>query len=92
MKVDLILLNKICKCISTNMTGNPDCMAEKLGISRRFLYLNIDYLKSEFNAPIAYSRSRETFFLTEKWDFYVGDLNVVKAKIIKEVLVMMNKV
>ncbi|MNT47131.1 hypothetical protein D3C72_1838230 [compost metagenome] len=36
-------------------TGNPDYMAKKFDISKRFLHLIIDYLKKEFDAPIAYA-------------------------------------
>ena len=45
MKVDLVLLERIYEMILRKSTGSPAQMAEKLGISQRYLYMNIDYLK-----------------------------------------------
>ncbi|TKC60295.1 hypothetical protein FBD94_15430 [Pedobacter hiemivivus] len=86
MKVDLTLLKRIHECILKETTGSPDFMAEKLGISKRFLHVILDYLKSEFDAPIAYSRLRETYYYTEEWEFYIGDLKRIKSELIKGVL------
>ena len=91
MKVDLMLLERIYDNISRGATGCPECMAEKLGISKRYLYVNIDYLKTRFDAPIAYSRSRETFYFTKEWKFYVGCLTHVRAALIKDVLETIGK-
>ncbi|SES20245.1 hypothetical protein SAMN04488023_14218 [Pedobacter rhizosphaerae] len=91
MKVDLSLLKRIQEGISQERTGSPDLFAEKLEISRRHLYVNIDYLKSEFDAPIVYSRARETFYFTEEWEFYVGDLSRIKIRLSKVILESINK-
>lgn len=85
MKVDLALLKRIHENISSSATGSPECFAEKLEISKRYLYMNIEYLKTNFNAPIAYSRSRETFYLTEDWELYVGNLNQIRTEVIKDI-------
>jgi hypothetical protein len=86
MKVDLTLLKRIHESISMQATGNPDYMAKKFDISKRFLHMIIDYLKKEFDAPIAYSRLRETYYYTEEWEFYIGDLKRIKSDLIKGVL------
>jgi|GEM_PF-1428896 len=86
MKINLTLVKRIHEGICRENTGCPDCWAEKLGISRRFLFENIEYLKMEFHAPIKYSRSRETYYYIEAWEFYVGDLNKIKEELIKGVL------
>lgn len=42
-------------------TGRPDKFAQRLGISKRQLYNILEMLK-DFDAPIKYDRTRETFF------------------------------
>lgn len=86
MKVDLTLLKKINKNISKGRTGSPECFAKAMGISRRNLYLYIEFLKTKFDAPIAYSRSNETFYFTEEWKFYIGNLIPIKTGLLKELL------
>nr|WP_121271544.1 hypothetical protein [Pedobacter schmidteae] len=86
MRVDITLLKRIHEEISLERTGCPDLFAKRLGISRRLLYVDLEYLKSEFAAPIAYSRIRETFFYTDEYEFYVGDLISIKIDLMKVVL------
>src|SRR5690606_4051795 len=91
MKVDLTLLKRIHESISREATGRPDNMAKKLDISKRFLHAMIDFLKQELGAPIAYSRMRETYYYTEEWDFFIGNLSRIKADLIKAFLEAINK-
>lgn len=91
MKVDLALLKRIHECISRGATGSPDYMARKFDISKRFLFIILDYLKTEFDAPIAYSRLKETYYYTEEWEFYIGDLKRIKSELIKGVLETIHK-
>lgn len=77
---------RIHECISTETTGSPDYMAHKFGISKRFLHNILEYMKKDFDAPIAYSRVRETYYYTEEWEFYIGDLKRIRAELIKEVM------
>lgn len=86
MKVDLTLLKRIHECISREATGCPARFASKFGISKRFLQNILEYLKKEFDAPISYSRTKETYYYTKEWDFYIGDLKRIKSDLIKEVL------
>jgi hypothetical protein len=40
-------------------------LAKKLAVSERMIYKYLDILKSEFNAPINYNRSIQSYYFTE---------------------------
>lgn len=86
MKIDLALLKKIHRTIAMKRTGGPDLMSKELGISKRYLHEILSYMKSEFEAPILYSRIGETYYYSEEWELYIGDLNRVKSKLLKAVV------
>jgi DNA-binding CsgD family transcriptional regulator len=44
------------------MTGNPQKLAEKLGISVRSVYNYIRFMKKELNAPIAYEVRKMSYY------------------------------
>jgi len=67
-------------------TGTPDFMSRELGISKRFLHEMLSYLKSEFDAPIIYSRTGQTYYYSEEWEFYIGDLTQIKSQLVKAIL------
>lgn len=50
--------------IESGHTGTPDDLSRRLGVCRKTLYNMIEELKSR-NAPIAYSRRRETFYYSK---------------------------
>lgn len=52
------------KLIIEEKTNTPDLFAERLGISRAFLYQIIDELK-EKKIPIVYSRKKKSFIYTK---------------------------
>jgi hypothetical protein len=79
MKVDPMLLKRIHESINTGATGNPNQFSEKLGISRRLFLETLKQLKVEFDAPIEYSRPRETYYYTEDCVFYFGIVRSSKA-------------
>lgn len=81
---------RIHECIQRETTGSPEYMARKFGISKRFLHNILEYLRKEFDAPIAYSRLRETYYYTEEWEFYIGDLKRIRAELIKGVMEAIN--
>lgn len=47
--------------IRRKSTGTPKELAEKLGISERWLYIFLDELKQELDCPIKYDRCRQTY-------------------------------
>jgi len=64
MSVDFInRLERLDYLISIKATGSPSQLADKLSISRRSVYEYINLLK-QLEAPIAFSRSKNTFYYT----------------------------
>lgn len=86
MKIDLKLIKEIHSLILTDATGSPELLAQKLGISRRSLYTYLKYMRVELEAPIIYSRPRETFYYKEEWELYIGSLTKVKVELLKELM------
>lgn len=56
--------------IKEECTGKPEILSTRLGISRSSLYNIIDELKS-YDAPIDYSRRRETFYYTKTFELSI---------------------
>jgi predicted DNA-binding transcriptional regulator YafY len=50
--------------IKSEHTGTPSELARRLGVCRKTLYNMIDELKS-YNAPIMYSKKRESFYYSK---------------------------
>ncbi|MBO6587334.1 MAG: hypothetical protein JJ953_14580 [Gracilimonas sp.] len=50
--------------IRRKCTGTPKELAEKLGISERWLYEILNELKHDFDCPIKYSRRRRSYVYT----------------------------
>ncbi len=50
--------------IKSKSTGTPKELAEKLGISERWLYELLNELKHDFDCPIKYSRRRRSYVYT----------------------------
>ena len=71
--------------IKNGKTGTPANLAKSLGISRSTLYKMIEELKS-LDAPIRYSRTKETFYYTKEFDlklsyslhFIEDDIELIK--------------
>ena len=63
-KYDITCLEQMDYLIRIKGTGHPQQLAERLGISRRSVYNYIEFLK-ERGAPVAYSRSRTSFYYKE---------------------------
>lgn len=59
-------INTIHKLISNESTGTPEELARCVGVSRATLYNLIEDLKSH-DAPIEYSRSRQTFYYVKEY-------------------------
>lgn len=51
--------------IEKQKTGNPAELSKKLAVSERMVYKYLDVLKTEFNAPIKFNRSTQSYYFTE---------------------------
>ena len=60
-------IKKIHLLISTEKTGSPDAFAQKLNLSRRQLYNELEIIKN-LDATIKYSKKRESFYYGETFD------------------------
>jgi hypothetical protein len=58
--------------IKNKATGTPDQFANKVGLSRRSLFLWIEQLRDDFNFPIAYDPARKSYFYTSEGEFVFG--------------------
>lgn len=48
--------------VLAEMTGSPQKLADKLGISVRSVYNYIGFMKKELNAPIAYEVRKTSYY------------------------------
>ncbi len=64
-------INSLHHLIKNECTGNPLELANRLGVSRSTLYNIIEELKL-IEAPISYSRRRETFFYAKDFDLDIN--------------------
>jgi hypothetical protein len=60
-------IKKIHLLIRTEKTGSPDVFAEKLNLSRRQLYNELEIFKN-LDASIKYCKKRESFYYGETFD------------------------
>jgi predicted DNA-binding transcriptional regulator YafY len=71
MKQILHRLIKLDYLIRLKATGRPAECAQRIGISERALYNYIGLLKN-FGAPIAYSRSRSSYYYLNEGHFKIA--------------------
>ena len=65
----LIMIHKIKKLIEEihiGKTGTPKQISTKLDVSERMVYRYIDIIKNEFNAPVKYCRTKQTYYFETK--------------------------
>jgi predicted transcriptional regulator len=60
------IAQKIIDLITLEDSGKPFDFATKLNISERMLYKYLSELKTEFKAPIKYSRQKKSYFFDGK--------------------------
>lgn len=58
--------------IRQKSTGTPKELAEKLGVSERWLYVLMDELKMELDCPIRYDRRRRSYVYEEAGKVVIG--------------------
>jgi transcriptional antiterminator len=57
--------------IEKECTGSPTELADKLKISERSIYLLLEQLR-DFDAQVAYNRSRKTYYYKEEFQLAIG--------------------
>ncbi|WP_143961322.1 HTH domain-containing protein [Litoribacter populi] len=62
------------KLVKSRRTGSPDDLADRLGISRRQLYVYLDYLK-DYGLEICFSRTENSFVYCDEKEIVI-DLNI----------------
>jgi hypothetical protein len=58
--------------IRQRRTGPPKVLAEKLGISERWLYIFLDELRTELDCPICYDRMRRSYIYDKPGKVIIG--------------------
>lgn len=67
----LARLEKLHQLINQERTGTPKELATRMHLSERLVYNLIDRLK-EYDAMIAYDRSRKTYYYSDDFQFCVN--------------------
>lgn len=62
-------LYRIHNLICTELFPNISSFSKELELSQRTIKRYLAFLRYEFDAPIAYSRTKRGYYYTEKWDF-----------------------
>jgi transcriptional antiterminator len=60
--MDIRIIKKLHEFISTERTGNPKELSNKLGVSERTVYNYISFMKIEMNAPIVFDNQKGNYF------------------------------
>jgi len=60
---------RLVELINSECTGNPDCLAEKLGVSRRTVFRYLDELKDS-GAKITFSIQLDSYVFEEEFNFF----------------------
>lgn len=68
LPADINLIQRLDSLIRLKATGCPDELGERIGISRRQVYRIIDEMKV-MGFPVAYCRSRKTFYYEQEVKF-----------------------
>jgi transcriptional antiterminator len=67
--MDIRKIIRIHKLISTETTGNPKELAERLEVSERSIYNYIAFIKTELNAPVEYDNLKKSYYYTQDCEF-----------------------
>ena len=78
-------LKKMNKLIKAECTGTPDEFSNRLGISRRQLYSEIEFIKS-MGAAITYSKTRQTFYYCNEHELEIMySFRIISKEISKKI-------
>ncbi len=64
-------MQQLHELIEKECTGSPSELADKLTISERSVYLLLEQLR-DFDAQVAYSRGRKTYYYREEFKLAIG--------------------
>lgn len=78
-------IRRLDNLIRQKRTGAPKELAEKLGISERWLYTLLDELKTELNCPIRYDRRRRSYVYKKPGKVVIGFTNEMQKWEMKKV-------
>lgn len=71
--------------IKQKRTGPPKVLADKLGISERWLYKLLDELKTELHCPIYYDRMRRSYIYDKPGKVIIGFTKEINSKQLNEI-------
>ncbi len=72
-------IDRLDSLIRRKCTGSPKELAEKLGISERWLYIFLDELKTELGCPIRYDRKRRSYVYDKPGRVTIGFTEELEA-------------
>ena len=72
-------LQRIDDLLTRKATGNPKSFADKLGISKRRLYVMLEELR-EYGLKIEYSKERQTYYYLNDQRIFSNNLDQVSRK------------
>lgn len=76
-----VRLIKLDELIRANNYPSPDYISEHFEIDKRTVYRDIEALKDQLNAPVAYSKKYGGYYYTEK-DFSLKKINLTEGELI----------
>lgn len=62
--MNIVKIKYFIHLIEKERTGSAKVAAEKVGVSERMIFNYVNILKNELNAPINYSREKQSFVFT----------------------------
>lgn len=71
--------------IRQKRTGPPKELAEKLGISERWLYIFMDELKTDLDCPIRYDRMKRSYVYEEPGEVFIGFRRYMNSRQLKKI-------
>jgi biotin operon repressor len=71
-------LKKLDSLIKKEFTGTAEEFAEKIGISRSMLMINLDEMR-EMGAQIKFNPIRKTYYYEQRFDLLIGNMVQVKG-------------
>ncbi|MCU0444251.1 MAG: hypothetical protein MUE85_04985 [Microscillaceae bacterium] len=71
MLVNLEIIRQLDAKIRRKATGNPQDLANSLGISRRHVFRYLEYLRDDCGLLVEYDKDRESYFYANSNNFFL---------------------